>query len=192
MISVKFKIFTANSVDKSASLFSAIVITFFGHYIIKFQNSQRNPHSVRMKSASSRAKRISHLRSKYFTAKLFHLPEGQISLKKAKSYDLAFFLAGDGGFAAYSSAKGKALCAKLPSSPSGSVCLANRATCPTPRLWRCVSSRLSCPCPSAKKARRMACLALGRGRRTRTHDTQFWRLVFYRLNYTPMCVTLLL
>ena len=26
----------------------------------------------------------------------------------------------------------------------------------------------------------------GRGRRTRTHDTQFWRLVFYQLNYTPM------
>ena len=26
----------------------------------------------------------------------------------------------------------------------------------------------------------------GRGRRTRTHDTQFWRLVFYRLNYTPI------
>ena len=28
----------------------------------------------------------------------------------------------------------------------------------------------------------------GRGRRTRTHDTQFWRLVFYRLNYTPIFV----
>ena len=27
---------------------------------------------------------ISHLRSKYFTAKLFHLPKGQISLKKAQ------------------------------------------------------------------------------------------------------------
>ncbi len=26
----------------------------------------------------------------------------------------------------------------------------------------------------------------GRGARTRTLDTQFWRLVFYRLNYTPM------
>ena len=31
-------------------------------------------------------------------------------------------------------------------------------------------------------------LFFGRGRRTRTHDTQFWRLVFYRLNYTPMVV----
>ena len=28
----------------------------------------------------------------------------------------------------------------------------------------------------------------GRGRRTWTHDTQFWRLVFYRLNYTPIFV----
>ena len=27
---------------------------------------------------------------------------------------------------------------------------------------------------------------LGRGARTRTLDTQFWRLVFYRLNYTPI------
>ena len=36
------KIFTANSVDISASLFSAIVITSFAHYTIKFQNSQWN------------------------------------------------------------------------------------------------------------------------------------------------------
>ena len=34
---------------------------------------------------------ISHLRSKYFTAKLFHLPGGQISLKKA-SLATCFFL----------------------------------------------------------------------------------------------------
>ena len=32
---------------------------------------------------------------------------------------------------------------------------------------------------------------LGRGARTRTLDTQFWRLVFYRLNYTPIFLTLL-
>ncbi len=30
-----------------------------------------------------------------------------------------------------------------------------------------------------------ATFLFGRGRRTRTHDTQFWRLVFYQLNYTP-------
>ena len=35
---------------------------------------------------------ISHLRSKYFIAKLFHLPEGQISLKKAQREALSFFL----------------------------------------------------------------------------------------------------
>ena len=52
-----------------------------------------------MKFAHIREANISQLRSKYFTAKLFHLPEGQISLKKAKSkFDLAFFLAGAGGF----------------------------------------------------------------------------------------------
>ena len=34
---------------------------------------------------------ISHLRSKYFTAKLFHLPAGQISLKKALACASAFF-----------------------------------------------------------------------------------------------------
>ena len=37
-----------------------------------------------MKFAHIREANISHLRSKYFTAKLFHLPEGQISLKKAR------------------------------------------------------------------------------------------------------------
>ena len=36
-----------------------------------------------MKFAHIREANISHLRSKYFTAKLFHLPAGQISLKKA-------------------------------------------------------------------------------------------------------------
>ncbi len=36
---------------------------------------------------------ISHLRSKYFTAQLFHLPEGQISLKKRASLTTySFFL----------------------------------------------------------------------------------------------------
>ena len=34
---------------------------------------------------------ISHLQSKYFTAKLFHLPAGQISLKKALANASAFF-----------------------------------------------------------------------------------------------------
>ena len=28
----------------------------------------------------------------------------------------------------------------------------------------------------------------GRGAKTRTLDTQFWRLVFYRLNYTPIFI----
>ena len=37
---------------------------------------------------------ISHLQSKYFTAKLFHLPEGQISLKKALASTSAFFWQG--------------------------------------------------------------------------------------------------
>ena len=37
-----------------------------------------------MKFAHIREANISHLRSKYFTAKLFHLPKGQISLKKAR------------------------------------------------------------------------------------------------------------
>ena len=40
--------------------------------------------------------------------------------------------------------------------------------------------------PAKQKGRLTATFLLGRGRRTRTHDTQFWRLVFYRLNYTPM------
>ena len=48
-----------------------------------------------MKFAHIREANISHLRSKYFTAKLFNLPAGQISLKKAKSkFDLAFFWLG--------------------------------------------------------------------------------------------------
>jgi len=38
--SVKFKILTANSVDKSASLFSAITITSLDHYATKSQSSQ--------------------------------------------------------------------------------------------------------------------------------------------------------
>ena len=44
-----------------------------------------------MKFATFATANISHLRSKYFTAQLFHLPEGQISLKKVlrKQY---FFL----------------------------------------------------------------------------------------------------
>ena len=37
---------------------------------------------------------ISHLRSKYFTAKLFHLPEGHSSLKKALARASAFFWLG--------------------------------------------------------------------------------------------------
>ena len=37
-----------------------------------------------MKFAHVRAANISHLRSKYFTAQLFHLPEGQISLKNPR------------------------------------------------------------------------------------------------------------
>ena len=37
-----------------------------------------------------------------------------------------------------------------------------------------------------QKGRRLATLMLGRGAKTRTLDTQFWRLVFYRLNYTPI------
>ena len=42
---------------------------------------------------------ISHLRSKYFTAKLFHLPEGQISLKKRASLaTCSFFLEAPPGF----------------------------------------------------------------------------------------------
>ena len=36
---------------------------------------------------------ISHLRSKYFTAYLFHLPAGQISLKKPSAYADGFFMA---------------------------------------------------------------------------------------------------
>jgi len=44
-----------------------------------------------MKFAHIREANISHLRSKYFTAKLFHLPEGQISLKKALASASAFF-----------------------------------------------------------------------------------------------------
>ena len=42
--------------------------------------------------------RISHLQSKYFIAKLFRLPQGQISLKKALAFTSAFFLAGVAGF----------------------------------------------------------------------------------------------
>ena len=65
--------------------------------IISFENCEISPAAYgfgrcEMKFAHIREANISHLRSKYFTAKLFHLPEGQISLKKAKSYDLAFFL----------------------------------------------------------------------------------------------------
>jgi hypothetical protein len=43
-------------------------------------------HFVRceMKFAHIREANISRLRSKYFTTKLFHLGEGQISLKKAR------------------------------------------------------------------------------------------------------------
>ena len=44
-----------------------------------------------MKFAHIRAANISHLQSKYFTAKLFHLPEGHISLKKALAIASAFF-----------------------------------------------------------------------------------------------------
>ena len=47
-----------------------------------------------MKFAHIREANISHLRSKYFTAKLFHLPEGQISLKKALARASAFFWLG--------------------------------------------------------------------------------------------------
>ena len=36
-----------------------------------------------------------------------------------------------------------------------------------------------------KKALAYASAFSGRGAKTRTLDTQFWRLVFYRLNYTP-------
>ena len=37
-----------------------------------------------MEFAHVRIANISHLRSKYFTAQLFHLPEGQISLKNPR------------------------------------------------------------------------------------------------------------
>ena len=41
-----------------------------------------------MKFAHVRVANISHLRSKYFTAQLFHLPEGQISLKKPRESEV--------------------------------------------------------------------------------------------------------
>ena len=44
-----------------------------------------------MKFAHVRIANISHLRSKYFTATLFHLSKGQISLKKALAIASAFF-----------------------------------------------------------------------------------------------------
>ena len=44
-----------------------------------------------IKFAHVRTANISHLQSKYFTAKLFHLPKGQISLKKALAFASAFF-----------------------------------------------------------------------------------------------------
>ena len=43
-----------------------------------------------MKFAHVRIANISHLRSKYFTAKRFHLPERQISLKKDRSKPVVF------------------------------------------------------------------------------------------------------
>ena len=45
-----------------------------------------------MKFAHIRAANISHLQRKYFTAQLFHLPAGQISLKKGASYEVPFFM----------------------------------------------------------------------------------------------------
>gem|GEM_PF-5268977 len=44
-----------------------------------------------MKFARACKASISHLRSRYFTAKLFHLPAGQISLKKSIAYAMLFF-----------------------------------------------------------------------------------------------------
>ena len=65
--------------------------------IIHFVNCEISPFGrCEMKFATFASANISHLRSKYFTAKLFHLPKGQISLKKAQR-DCVRLFSGRGG-----------------------------------------------------------------------------------------------
>ena len=74
---------------------------------------------------------------------------------------------------------------KQPSPPKAAFASQNRVA--SPRRTFGAARVLVTPAPAKRKKRHAVrrAFAFGRGRRTRTHDTQFWRLVFYRLNYTP-------
>ena len=76
----------AASRDRSRSLDSDIagILSFSVKYLAYAQCEIFPKRECEMKFAHVRAANISHLRSKYFTAQLFHLPEGQISLKNPR------------------------------------------------------------------------------------------------------------
>ena len=59
-------------------------LIFFSEILLRCRN-------VKWNLPTFASANISHLQSKYFTAKLFHLPEGQFSLKKALAFASAFF-----------------------------------------------------------------------------------------------------
>ena len=59
--------------------------------IVKYLTPPTALFDVKWNMPTFASANISHLRSKYFTVKLFHLPEGQISLKKALAIASAFF-----------------------------------------------------------------------------------------------------
>ena len=130
-----------------------------------------------MKFATFALANISHLRSKYFTAKLFHLHQGQISLKKAQREALSFFLGsperaprvfGHRTQLSFAQALSRELLRNstlfLPSVGAGCRYASNLTREPT------------------KKPRRLAWFSVGSPCWTRTSDTLINSQVLYRLS----------
>ncbi len=145
--------------------------------IIHFVNCEISPFGrCEMKFASS------HLRSKYFTAELFHMAKPyftrrrRISLKKAHIVlvDKCVLFSGGGVRTRFS----RELRAR---SSTGSD---SPPDCHSPPFPLLVLPPIKTK-RSVHIAYRSSCF--GGGVRTRTLDMRFWRPPFYQLNYTPGC-----